>query len=223
MKVFQLAIVFTIFFLFGCKINHKEIIAQWHNGQTRIERTYSDTPNCFLQREYYDNGQLENETKFIDSIKTGPSIAYYRDGNPAGKCIYKNGKINGDVFELYENGNHRFKGYQINGELIGKATHYYENGKPETELFYKDKTEFLVNIWDSSGVQQIINGEGIRKFADYLEKDKKGNDTTIYVSVVGIYKDSLQNGLWKYYNASDGKLILEINFKDDKEVSETWK
>jgi hypothetical protein len=56
-----------------------------------------------------------------------------------------------------------------------------------------------------------------------LNKGKNGNDTTINVLVVGTYKDSLHNGLWKYYNLVDNKLILERSFKDDKIVSESWK
>ena len=57
-----------------------------------------------------------------------------------------------------------FKGNQVDGNLVGTATHYYENGKPERELYYKDGKVFLVNYWDSSGVQKIIKGKDIKKF-----------------------------------------------------------
>ena len=131
-------------------------------------------------------------------------------------------KINGEVTEFHKTGNLMFKGNQVDGELVGTATHYYDNGKPETELYYKANKILFVNYWDSNNVQQVINGSGINKYKSFLGKDKNGNDTTINVIVVGAYKDSLQNGLWKYYNFVDNKLILERNFKDDKLISEVW-
>lgn len=209
--------------LFSCKTNNKQIISKWDNGKPKIERVYSDTPNCFVEKNYYDNEQLASQTKFIDSAKNGESIAYYKDGKLLGKCVYRNGKINGEVTEFHKTGNLMFKGNQLEGNLVGIATHYYDNGKPESELYYKNSKVYLVNSWDSSNVQQIINGNGIKKFQDFLNKDKNGNDTTINVLVVGTYKDSLHNGLWKYYNLVDNKLVLERIFKDDKIVSETWK
>jgi len=223
MTVFKLTIFLTILSLFSCKTNNKHVIAKWENGNPKLERVYSDTPNCFVEKNYYENGQLSTETKFIDSTKNGESISYYKDGKLLGKCIYRNGKINGEVTEFHKTGNLMFKGNQTDGNLVGTATHYYDNGKPEIELYYKDSKVFLVNYWDSSNVQQIINGNGIKKFQDYLNKDKNGNDTTINVITVGIYKDSLHNGLWKYYSLVDNKLVLERTFKDDKIISETWK
>jgi len=223
MIVIKSAIFLTILCLFGCTPNNKEIIAKYDNGKTKLERIYSDTPNCFVEKDYYDNGQLASETKFINSEKNGESIAYYKEGKILGRCIYKDGKINGEVTEYHKNGTLMFKGNQVNGKLVGLATHYYENGKSETDLFYKDNNVFLVNYWDSSNVQQVVNGNGIRKFQSFLNKDKNGNDTMINVFVVGTYKDSLHNGLWKYYNQADKTLIFERNFKNDKIISEDWK
>jgi hypothetical protein len=80
MTPFKLTIFLTILSLFSCKTNNKQIIAKWDNGKPKIERVYSDPPNCFIEKNYYDNGQLSSETKFIDSTKNGESIAYYKDG-----------------------------------------------------------------------------------------------------------------------------------------------
>ena len=223
MAAFKLAIFLTLISLFSCKTNNREIISKWDNGKPKLERIYSDTPNSFIEKSYYENGKLASETKFIDSTKNGESIAYYKDGKLLGKNVYKNGKINGEVTEFHKTGNLMFKGNQIDGKLVGSATHYYDNGKPETELFYKKGKAYLVNYWDSSNVQQIINGNGIRKFQDFLSKDKDSNGTTINVLVIGTYKDSLHNGFWKYYNLVDNKLVLERNFIDDKLISEIWK
>ena len=223
MAVFKLPIFLTILTLFSCKTNNKQIIAKWDNGKPKLERVYSDTPNCFIEKNYYENGQLASETKFIDSTKNGESIAYYKDGKLLGKCVYRNGKINGEVTEFHVTRNLMFKGNQIDGNLVGTATHYYDNGKPERQLYYRDSKVFLVNHWDSSGVQKIIDGNGIRKFQDYFVKDKNGSDISLNVLVVGTYKDSLHNGLWKYYSLVDNKLVLERDFKDDKIISETWK
>ncbi len=223
MTRFKLTIILTLITLFGCKTNNKQIISKWDNGKPKLERIYSDTPNCFVEKEYYDNGQLESETKFIDSTENGESIAYYKDGKILGKCIYRNGKINGEVTEFHKTGELMFKGHQINGNLVGAATNYYDNGKPESELYYKDNKAFLVNYWDSSSVQKIVNGDGIKRFQNELNRNKNGKDTTLNVLVIGTYKDSLHNGLWKYYNLVDNKLVLERTFKDDKVISETWK
>ena len=223
MAAFKLAIFLTILSLFSCKTSNKQIIAKWNNGTPKLERLYSDTPNRFIEKNYYENGQLASETKFIDSTKNGESIAYYKDGKILGKFVYRNGKINGEVTEFHKTGNLMFKGNQIDGNLVGIATHYYDNGKPERELYYRDSKVFLVNYWDSSGVQKIIDGNGIRKFQDYFDKDKNGKDISLNLLVIGTYKDSLHNGLWKYYSLVDNKLVLEMDFKDDKIISETWK
>ena len=223
MAAFKLTIFLTILSLFSCKTNNKQIIAKWDNGKPKLERVYSDTPNCFIEKNYYDNGQLASETKFMNSTENGESIAYYKDGKLLGKSIYRNGKINGEVIEFHNTGKLMFKGTQIDGNLVGTATHYYDNGKPERELYYKDSKVLLVNYWDSSGVQNISNGNGIIKFQDYFDKDKNGNDTSLNILVVGIYKDSLHNGLWKYYSLVDNKLVLERIFNNDKIISETWK
>lgn len=209
--------------LFSCTTKKKHIIAKWENGKPKIERVYSDTPNVFTEKEYYENGQLASETKFIDSIKNGASIAYYKDGKFLGKSFNKNGKINGEVTEFHRTGNLMFKGVQEDGDLIGTAIHYYDNGKPETELYYNNGKVFLVNYWDSSNVQQIVNGNGVKKFKDYLNKDKNGAATKIKVFVAGNYQDSVCNGVWKYYDQIDNKLVLERNFEDNKITSETWK
>lgn len=164
MTAFKLIILLTILSFFSCETNNKQIISKWDNGTTKLERVYSDTPNCFIEKNYYDNGQLASETKFINSTKNGESIAYYKDGKVLGKSIYRNGKINGEVIELHKTGDLMFKGNQVDGNLVGTATHYYENGKPERELYYKDGKVFLVNYWDSSGVQKIIKGKGIKNF-----------------------------------------------------------
>ena len=223
MAAFKLTIFLTILSLLSCDTNNKQIIATWDNGKPKIVRLYSDTPNCFIEKDYYENGQLASETKFIDSIKNGETIAYYKDGKLLGKYVYRNGQINGEVIEFHKTGNFMFKGNQIDGNLVGTATHYYDNGKPERELYYKENKVFLVNYWNILGVQKINNGNGIRKFQDWLFKDKNGNDINLNVIVVGTHKDSLYNGLWKYYSLVNNKLILERNFKDNKIISETWK
>ena len=87
MASFKLTIFLTLFILFSCKTNNKQIIAKWNNGKPKLERVYSDTPNCFIEKEYYENGQLASESKFIDSTKNGESIAFYKDGKLLGKCI----------------------------------------------------------------------------------------------------------------------------------------
>lgn len=223
MAVLKLSVLLTILCLFSCKTNHRNVISKWDNGKVKLERIYSDTPNIFIEKKYYDNGQLASATKFVDSTKNGESIAYYKDGKLLGKCVYKNGKINGAVTEFHETGTLMFKGNQVDGNLIGLATYYFDNGKPGSELFYKNNKAFLVNSWDSNNVQQVVNGNGIEKSKSYLSKDKNGNDTTINVLVIGIYKDSLHNGVWKYYNTIDNKLILERTFQNDSIISESWK
>jgi antitoxin component YwqK of YwqJK toxin-antitoxin module len=185
--------------MLSCKSKNKEIIETWPSGITKVERIYSNNRIDYIEKDYYENGQLLSETNF------------------------KNDKINGTVLEYHKNENLMFRGFQINGELAGKAISYYENGKQEREELYKNNKVFLENYWDSSGVQEITNGEGSIAISDILTKNKNNNDTSIEVIDSGYYSGGLHNGLWKYYDASSKKLILEINFKDNNVISENWK
>ncbi len=205
MPIFKLIFLLTIFSLFSCKTDNQNIIAKWDNGKTKLERIYSDTPNVYLEKQYYENGQLANETKFINSVKNGESVSYYEDGKLLGKLIYKNGNVNGEVIEFHKNGNLMFKENQVDGNLVGIAMYYYDNGEPERELFFRDNKVVLANYWDSSGMQQIKNENGVRKFKDYLHKDENGNEIAINVFVIGSYKDRLPSGIWKYYGVIDHK------------------
>jgi len=148
---FKLIPALTILLLFSCTTNNKEVISTWKDGATKLERIHSDTPNVYIEREFYENGQLASETRFQNSKQNGKSLSYYKDGNLLGVAYYRDGKINGEVLEYHKNGSPMFKGTQTNGELIGKAVHYYENGKPRTELFYKNNQRLVINQWDSSG------------------------------------------------------------------------
>jgi antitoxin component YwqK of YwqJK toxin-antitoxin module len=217
----------TIFFItlsfLSCQNSNKVVIEKWDNGKIKIELVYSDTPSIFTKMEYYENGQLGNSIRFVDSLENGESISYYEDGRLLGTSNYRNGKRNGDVIEFYKSGNLMFKGYQIDDNLVGTAIHYYPDGKPETVIYYENKQSFLVNCWDSNNVQQVINGNGIKKFKTALNRYKNNEDTIIDVIVIGPYQDSLNNGIWEYYNIGDKKMILERNFKDNIIVSEAWK
>jgi len=222
MTVLKLIIFIFTFSLISCKTDNKVVVEKWDNGKSKLEIIYSDTPNCFIEKKYYENGQLASETKFIDSIENGESVAYYDDGNLLGKFVYKNGKINGEVLEFHKTGNLMFKGNQIDGKLVGTAINYYANGKPETITYFKDNKTFLVNYWDSVGTQLMKNGNGVRKYKDLLSKDRNDNEIMLSVLVVGTYKDSLRNGLWKYYSETDNKLMLEREFNKNNVVYEKW-
>lgn len=160
MKIVFTLFFSTIFFLFSCTSSNKEIISKWENGTTKLERVYSNTPNIFIEREFYENGQLANESRIQNSKRNGKSISYYNNGSLLGISYYQEGKINGEVLEYYRNGNLMFKATQANGKLVGKALHYYENGQPKTELFYKNNQKQLVYQWDSSG--KLLVGQNLK-------------------------------------------------------------
>ncbi|MBK9532188.1 MAG: toxin-antitoxin system YwqK family antitoxin [Chitinophagaceae bacterium] len=222
MTRFKLIIFFSLFTLFGCTNDKNVVIEKWDNGRPKLEVIYSDTPNIFIKKSYYENGQLASETKYVDSIKNGQSLSFYDNGKLLGKVFYKNGKINGEVTEFYKTGGIMFKGTQVDGELVGVATHYYDSGAFESEIYFKDGKEFFVNYWDSTGIQQMKNGTGVRILEDLLTKDKDGNDISLNVLVHGSYRDSLRNGIWKYYNKTGDELILEREFKGNDIVRERW-
>lgn len=222
MTYYKVIFLLLILPIYSCKTG-KKILSKWDNGQVKVERIYSDTSGVYIEKEYYENGKLGSKTRFENSSKNGESVSYYSDGKLLGRCTYRNGKINGEVTEFHKTGSVMFKGNQADGEFFGLAIHYYDNGKPEIEYYYTGNKAFIVSSWDSNGIQQVKNGEGIRKFKGFLGRDRNDNDTTIDVFVIETYKDSLRNGLCKYYNLLENKLILERDFQDGRIILEKWK
>jgi antitoxin component YwqK of YwqJK toxin-antitoxin module len=108
--------------------NHSEVISKYTNGRIEKERIETDTPDVYIEREFYNDGNLATLSRIEKGKKNGKEVAYYSDGSLLGIINYKDDKIDGPVLEFHRNGKIMFKGTQHLGELVDTAIYYNEDG-----------------------------------------------------------------------------------------------
>lgn len=87
---------------------------------------------------------------------------------------------------------------------FGKWTYWHLNGQIKAEFFYNNHIKYIVNYWDESGKQTVINGNGKMTIYDLWERNKWCES---------FVKDSLINGPRTCYD-SIGIVTHYTFFKD---------
>lgn len=149
-----------------------------------IQEPDSGSANYNLYEYYLDHkkrrqgyvSQFEPQLVF-----QGQLISYYKNGKESDIVNYVNGRLTGSSFEYYENGQ------------LKKAGKYEEdnNAKNLPPFKYPFPPYKLVDYFDSTGVQQIKNGDGY--FKKY-NTEKYGDE--------GRYKNGMKDGEWKGVSAN---------------------
>ena len=177
-------------------------ILLYYNSNWEI--TQKNNASYYREAEY-NLSNLKLNRKVSDFISSGTKIM---DGN------FINGMKDGDFTFYYHNGAICINGKYSNNKRIGEWKFYYKDGKIKQTVIFPEKGgrfDFnLVECFDRNGNQTIKNGTGVWA-NDSISIRMPGYSGLI--KIVGQFKDSLRDGEWKSFRASDEKIILTERFK----------
>ena len=128
--------------------------------------------------EYYPNGNLKRHgwTKVADPRRLyleGIMESYHNNGNLAVSAGYKDNKLSDTLKRYYENG------------LLKEIRFFSSSEASPNEFLFQDQHSRLIYYADSTGRQQIVNGNGMFEFKDSINSEK------------GQYIDGLRQGHWE--------------------------
>ena len=135
---------------------------------------------------------------------------YYFTGEPAGDFEMYNQKRHGVSSFYYKNGQLSEKALFFHGRPIDTIPSWYSNGQLKQELVYVPNYFKMINFYDSTGKQTVINGNG--DVILYFENKK--------VHSKGSYVEGKKHGYWIFY--SDSGAYKSGNYEHNKMVGE-WK
>jgi TonB family protein len=136
---------------------------------------------------------FENNT----ALRTGLFTEYFKDGRKKSEGNY--------LTDLNEG---------VKGKKTGIWTSWYENNIKECEQEFvlnethKTFSADILNYWDSTGKQKVINGDGDYSFT---QEQQFGNDSLYKFILSGKVKDKKIDGIWKGVY-TDGRLYCEESY-----------
>lgn len=169
-----------------------------------------------LEVNYYENGILYDSSYYDHSRLNGPYASYHVNGNLMSKGQFEKNNQVGNWLSYYENGNLQSTLNYDQGVLSGEGTYYWENGnEQQRSLYTPDEPEKILDYWDESKKQIIVNGNGYLKlYYDGIQLEEEG-EIREGLSV-GIWKNYYEDGTLSHiYNYTDGEPFLD-KFYDSK-------
>ncbi len=197
------------------------------NGNTKYEYSTLNGYMHGIQKEYYTSGKVKSfklyqkgnstliDTSWFESGIISSIISIENDGiwkkefyeSKALKSkalINNNGKRIGEDIRYHENGQISYQClYDKNGLSIGNTFSYSEDGSFRSVGEYIKGEFHLWQMWDSTGMQQVIDGTG----SDFFHTSEG------YIYELK-YRNGVTNGDQKIYK--DGKLISLFNQENGK-------
>ncbi len=145
---------------------------------TNIIRLSTNELGLHELNEYYPNGNLKRHgwTKVADPRRLyleGIIESYHNNGNLAVSAGYKHNKLSDTLKRYYENG------------LLKEIRFFSGSEASPNEFLFQDQHSRLIYYADSTGRQQIVNGNGKFEFKDSINSEK------------GQYIDGLRQGHWE--------------------------
>jgi antitoxin component YwqK of YwqJK toxin-antitoxin module len=226
MKAIQY-IIFSVFFLSGCKTKATKIVSTYPNGQNKIVYAYSeknDTLN-FTVTQFYKSGKILFNSEVREGKFVGVKTLYWENGR-----IKRIETLNTPVELIDHNYDCEISNYAENGMIESKYS--YKNGKVDGRKIIYDSIGKISQ--EDSYREGKLNGQEIMYYPNGKIKtyticrndssigfeydfDEKGDTIKALVhygmSVDGIFfKKWLSNGL-----------ILTGGYGDDKRTFIIWK
>lgn len=153
----------------------------------KIETIKRENDHIFnSENNYYSNGQIKQCFAWDTELKIFNYLDYFRNGN------------------INEKGY-----YNIDFEITGIFEEYYIDGKIKEQRDYSRKIDCVLNYWNESGIQTIINGNGFKHYENeigfrkwkyeysYTNCRKNGIQKTYINGILGDeseYRDGRRNG-----------------------------
>lgn len=154
------------------------------------------------------------------SCKSDIHKDYYSNGKLRVECRKKGKQFDGAYYEYYENGKAAAKGQFINGVMDGKWEYFYSNGNIKSIENRINGIVTNINLWDSTGVHQVIDGNGtsfayyntgqLMSRASFKNSKYDGKFETWHLNGQKqwefYYSKGIPTGVWKYWD-ENGELI----------------
>lgn len=145
---------------------------------TNIIRSTANEMGLHELNDYYPNGNLKRHgwTKVADPRRLyleGLIESYHKNGNLAVSAGYKDNKLSDTLKRYYEDG------------LLKEIRFFSSSEASPNEFLFQDQHSQLIYYADSTGHQQIVNGNGMFEFKDSINSEK------------GQYADGLRQGHWE--------------------------
>jgi membrane associated rhomboid family serine protease/antitoxin component YwqK of YwqJK toxin-antitoxin module len=166
-------------------VEQPELVQVWYDSNW-VETSYRSV--------YYRLGTRDSTGQW-----DGPVRDHYADGKIQMKGVYNNDQRDG-IFLYYSHHNtYTSAGRYFENRRVGKWQTFHNNGTLASEITY-DQGSFLVNVWDSTGVRQVQNGNGTIKeyYASGTLKEE------------GLILNGKRNGTWTGWYP-DG----EMHYRED--------
>lgn len=101
----------------------------------------------------YDNGILIEKSQYNRGYKVGSWIAYHLNGNPKRVSHYVWDKLNGSYLEYWDNNQLKEKTTYVNGSYRGERNIFYKDGTPALKELYDEKGLVSGAYFDKKGAK----------------------------------------------------------------------
>lgn len=189
----------------------------YNNGRLDSVWNYYNEDGVLYRSGHYKNGLEEGEWITYNPDSTVADKGEYKHGRQAGPWVFyfPGGKLmskgsmaidrrHGEWEDYYENGQLQSKGKFVEGVQTGFFTEWYEDGKKSKESEYADGAEKILNAWEMSGRQFIVDGNG-----EVKSYDEQGT-----LIADGQLKNGFNDGKYVAY-FSNGKKREEGEYRDN--------
>jgi len=192
------------------------------------------------EKTYYPDGHLQSSIQYKNGKEHGKSLYYFDRPNTLEiEVEMKNGKRNGEFRRYFENGNIDTYCVYKNDTIVGQETMYLPNGSKTQVFTYKNgkrngphlayhitgelkieggfKDDMYDGQWTYYDERGVIVGEGAFTSGrgDVIFYDPNGQKARLTH-----YENNKKDGKEVYYN-SDGTVLKEIVYKQDRIISQT--
>jgi antitoxin component YwqK of YwqJK toxin-antitoxin module len=171
-------IIISLFFLFSCKEEKKQIASQqtivipdlivsvndsllsFNNGYWFYKsKLFSGT-----KHNYYPNHQLQSSQSFYNGKEEGWLQTFDANGKKESKRYFHLGEKDSINCGWWNNGNLRFKYNFKNGNYDGSCKEWYASGKPLKEILYDNGKDISGKGWRENGklFMSFVNKDGRR-------------------------------------------------------------
>ena len=191
-----------------------------------------------VEKSYYPTGEIHTVVTTKNGVMEGRFVSYHPNGNVEISVDYKNGVADGKYLKYYYKGVLQETYTYVDGKREGPATIHDEFGAISEELFYVNDTldgptTYYSDFGEIAALGHYTKGKKNGSWSFWTPKGEKTGEATFDMGTGTVYEfypdgkissetpfvDDKKHGVEKYYDRK-GKVVKEIVFEDDVEISE---